>query len=116
MSNKKKFKLKKKVKGKNTSSKINEEIFWQQIDDRIRKSFINMIQPLESRVDHMVAAIDNAKSNIIVTNTVLEKKGIVNQEEFFAEFKRYLEEEKGGVDGCGQMVGSPIMSLYNLEG
>ena len=92
-----------------------EELFWEKIDERIRKAFSGFIQPIESRIDNMMAVIDNAKNNIIVTNTVLENKKIITKEEFFETFEEYIEEERGGVDGSGQMIGAPVISIYNME-
>ena len=107
---------KRKISGKKKSGNFDEEAFWERIDERIHRSFVNLIQGVEAKLENLQAELENAKGNIIVTNTLLEKKNILKQEEFFEEYQRYIEEQQGGVDGSGQMDGKAIMSLYNCGG
>ena len=116
MKKKRKKPMKIKKRSVDLSNAQKEGMFWDKIDERIYKSFVNFIQPIESKIDHMIATIDNAKSNVIVTNTILEQKKIITRDEFFAAFEEYMEQERGGVDETGQMLGHPVFSLYNVEG
>ena len=87
----------------------------KEIDLMIRKTVNNLILPLESRIDALYSALQNVKSNVVVSNTLLENKGVFDREEFFEEFSKYEKQEVGIVDGAGMMPGFPIFSLFNVE-
>ena len=97
-------------------SNLNQkELFLKEIDVMIRKTVNNLILPLENRIDSLYTALQNVKSNVVVSNTLLETKGIFERDEFLEEFSRYERHEVGIVDGAGVMPGSPVFSLYNME-
>lgn len=81
----------------------------------VREIVTQILSPLEKRLSSVYSKAENTKANLIVMNTLLEKKGIVEREEFLRDFEKYQSEEVGVIDGMGKMEGNPIFSLYNTE-
>ena len=110
MSKKKRKVIRKSV---NKSSRFNQEAFLHDIEAQTRKIVQGMIVPMEQRIDSLFENIQNVKSNVVVSNSLLESKGIITRDEFFAEFQEYQKNEVGVADGSGAMSGAPVFSLYN---
>lgn len=115
MSKKKKKERKKVIVHKhlNSSSKFSQEKFLSDLESQTRKTFQGMILPFEQRLDSLFEKLQNVKSNVVVSNSLLERKNIFTRDEFFAEFQNYQSNEVGSVDGSGTMDGNSVFSIYN---
>jgi len=85
-----------------------------RLDNYIRNLMNLVAWPLEQRINILLSEIDTVRSNVMIANTMLERKGIIDRAEFFAEFQEYELKERGIVDATGNMTGTPIFSLYNF--
>ena len=115
--NKKKRKKEKPV-GKNLSgvTRFNKEVFLSELESQTRKLFYGMILPIEQRIESLFDLIQNVKSNVVVTNSLLERNKVISREDFFTEFTEYGKLESSGmVDTSGQMEGNSIFSIYNMN-
>ena len=92
---------------------FNKEALLSEMEIQTRKIFHGMILPLEQRMDALFAKIENVKSNVITSNTLLERKKIFTREQFLKEFEAYESEEVARTDGEGRMEGHPVFSIYN---
>ena len=90
-------------------------LFSHAQEERISAMVHNVIFPLEQRMNVLLTKIENVKSNVVVSNTLLERKGVLEKKEFMEEYGRYETQERGVVDGDGRMDGCPIFSLYNFD-
>jgi len=98
-------------------SGFDKKAFLKELEEQTRRVFYSMILPVEQRIDSLLDSFHNVKTNVVVTNTLLEKKKFFTREEFFAEFREYGKAEGGGeVDGSGQMDGNSVFSIYNYGG
>jgi len=86
-----------------------------ELADFIKITMMNNLRPIEGRMHLLQREFDNLKANLMVINTFMEKKGIINREEFFAEANRFMMQEQGVVDMAGNMPGRVMVTLYNLE-
>lgn len=86
-----------------------------ELDTRIRAIVQAAILPIDQRLDQLSSLILNVKSNVIVSNSILEKKGILEKEEFAKAFEDFESSQIGFVDDGGEMIGSPIFSLYDVD-
>lgn len=93
---------------------INKEVLLTEIDQRIRRLINASLVPFDQRITLLFERIQNVKANVIASNTLLERKGIIEEKEFYREFLLHEREEIGGVDSLGKMEGNPIFSLYNI--
>ena len=84
------------------------------IDDRINALFPGLVLGLEQKISVMSEELMNIKGNLITVTTLLEKHKILNKSEFYAEYRKYMNEE-GLVDGEGNMDGKAIITIYNEE-
>jgi len=100
---------------KSSSGFFNKEDFFKELDMKTRRIFQGMMFPLEQRMDQLFSLIQNVKSNVIVANTLLERKEYITKEEFLEEFILYEKHDVGVVDGEGKMDGNCVFSLYNME-
>jgi len=114
MSKKKKKVQKLRRKNSSVGIQIDQKTFMSDLDLHIRKVFQIMVVPLEQRMDTLFERIQNVKSNVVVSNTLLEQKNIFKREEFYEEFKRIEQEDRVKIDGSGKMEGVPHFSLYNI--
>ena len=80
----------------------------------IRSVVINMVSGLEIKLDDLIDSVGNIKANLIATTSCLEDAGIIKEKDFMEKYDRYVIEELGAVEG-GQMVGTAIFSLYNVD-
>ena len=109
---KKKKRNKKIQTGKNV--RFDSKAFLSELEAQTRRIFQGMILPVEQRLDSLFENLQSVKSNVVVANTLLEKKKIFSREEYFDEFALYGQTEGvGAVDVSGQMDGNSVFSLYN---
>jgi len=109
----KKKKKRRVVIHKNQGMDFDKESFLSELDLQVRKIFQGMILPVEQRMDSIYDDLQTVKSNVVVANSLLEKKGVLTREEFFKEFEEFERTEVAKVDGSGQMKGSSVYSIYN---
>lgn len=117
MSKKKKKTVRKKVVNKNVvnKKKLSEFIFSNELEQQIRRIFRSQIIPIEQQLESLAELLFNIKANVVVANSLLERKKIFSRDEFFSEFELYQKEENGGVNKDGSMDGSVVVSLYNCS-
>lgn len=81
----------------------------------VREIVTQILSPLEKRLSSLYSKAENIKANLVVMNTLLEKKGIIEREEFLKDFEEYQSENNTSIDSMGRMEGNPIFYLYNTE-
>jgi len=102
------------VPKKKRSFASEREALLDEVDARVQAMFHGLILPVEQRITAMHNELEALKANVITANTLLERKEIIERDEFMEEFVRYGR-EIGLVDGVGNMDGTPVISLYNVE-
>jgi hypothetical protein len=113
---KNKTKPKKRVIVKSSSPKgsFDKDEFLLELDRRVKRLINSSLLPIEQRLTLLFERIQNVKANVIASNTLLERNGVINKEEFYREFLVHEEMEVGGVDSLGKMNGNPVFSLYGI--
>ena len=94
---------------------FDKNVFVAELERRVRTIVNSSMVPIEQRMTLLFERIQNVKANVIAANTLLERKGILEVEEFQKEFMVHEAREVGGVDSLGRMEGDPIFSLYNIS-
>ncbi len=87
----------------------------ESAEAEIVRIFQQQISPINQRMDYILDQLENVKGNLIVCMDLLEKKKILDKEEFLNSFAVYYESEIGIRDSNGEMSGVPILSIYNME-
>ena len=97
-------------------TRFSKEVLLSELESQTRKLFYGMILPIEQRIESLFDLIQNVKSNVVVTNSLLERNKVISREDFFTEFTEYGKLESSGmVDTSGQMEGNSIFSIYNMN-
>jgi len=110
-------KSRKTIKNKKNNNKIlfDNERFLGDLEPKIRNIVNSSLLQIDQRINQLHEMILNVKANLITVNTLLERKGLLEKEEFYNEFLIQEKMEVGGVDSLGRMDGKPIFSIYNNE-
>ncbi len=86
-----------------------------EIDRTIRAIVNDIVLPIEQRLNLLYESLQTMKANVVTCNTVLERGGVLNREEFMKECEDYQRLERAGANDDGSMDGAPVFSLYNVE-
>ena len=73
------------------------------------------VWPMEQRLNLLLGQVENVKANQITLGTILQKHGLIDEEEYKSEYGILQATALGLVSADGTMDGRPIFSLYNLE-
>jgi hypothetical protein len=94
---------------------FNNKMFVDKLETEVSKILQRFLTPLEQRISVLYETIQNVKANIVAATTLLERKEILTRDEFFEEFKTYMESECVIPDGDGSIQGNSVFSIYNEE-
>ncbi|KKL21166.1 hypothetical protein LCGC14_2448190 [marine sediment metagenome] len=82
---------------------------------KITNSVKSFIYPLKSVMDTRYKEYENLSANVIALQTMLMKKGIIDEKEFMTEYNSVLNNTIGRVDKDGRMSGYCGVEIYNME-
>ncbi len=86
-----------------------------EMERMIRSIVHDIVLPIEQRLNLLFINTQNLKANVIASNTILEKTGVINREEFLKECEDYQKSEFSAASDDGIMDGVFVFSLYNME-
>jgi len=84
-----------------------------EIERTIRSIVHDIVLPIEQRMNLLFINIQNLKANVIASNTVLERTGVMSRKEFLKECDDYQKSEFAAANDDGSMDGLFVFSLYN---
>ena len=86
-----------------------------RVGAKITNSVKSFIYPLKSVMDTRYREYENLTANVIALQTMLMKKGIIDEADFVNEYNAVMNDTIGRVNNDGKMSGYTGVEIYNME-